>query len=302
MDVRELVGNGGSLAAPLPITAADHFLGDLAKEVTVALDVEWQKNAVGWWQRRHERERGDEDTLAALEQQSTPLDDSELWDLARLTDARRSPDAAEPYLRELLTRIPRHAGAAYTLGSNLLDRDDEKGITLIETAIDIDPEAVPPGSRTIAAFLRRQGRTDEAERYEQQARAAEVAQSESKHERESVYRTDSFLPHEADAAALQSLKDALATYPRVKAAWLGRKALKHNPEHPVFVLGFDTGIDWRGSIRAFGIPIPKASRDPLVDELANSLPMPGEAFVVPLHAGNAWLKKKLKKVAGARIH
>jgi hypothetical protein len=29
--------------------------------------------------------------------------------------------------------------------------------------------------------------------------------------------------------------------------------------------------------------------------------MPGEAFVVPLHADNAWLKKKLKKVEGARI-
>jgi Zn-dependent protease with chaperone function len=301
MEVRELVGNGGSPSAPLAVTAAEHFLGDLAKEVTVGLDVEWQKHAVGWWQRRHQRERGDEDTLAELEQRTTPLDDAELWDLARLTDARRSPDAAAPHLRELLTRIPRHAGAAYTLGYNLLARGDEGGIGLIETAIDIDPEAIPPGCRTIAAFLHRQGRTDEAERYEQRARDAEAAQAESQHERESVYRTDSFLPHEADDDALQSLKEALATYPRVKAAWLARKALKHSPEHPVFVLGFDTGIDWRRSIRAAGIPIPQGERDPLVDELASSLPMPGEAFVVPLHADNAWLKKKLKKVEGARI-
>jgi hypothetical protein len=47
--------------------------------------------------------------------------------------------------------------------------------------------------------------------------------------------------------------------------------------------------------------LPKAPPDPLVDELANTLPMPGEGFIVPLHANNAWLKKKLKKVARAEV-
>lgn len=301
VDVGDLVGNGGSPAAPIPVTAAEHFLGPLASEVTVAFDVEWQRTAATWWEERHERERGEEDALADLEQRRESLDNPELWELARLTDARRGADAAEPYLRQLLSRMPRHAAAAYTLGCNLLDRDDEEGIDLIETAIDVDPDAVPPGSRTIAAFLHRQGRTEEATRYEERAAKAHAVQQEAAHEHESVYKTDSFLPHEVNAEALKSLTDELAKHPRVKRAWLARKALKHKPENPVFVLGVDTGIDWRRSFRAAGIPLPKAPPDPLVDELANTLPMPGEGFIVPLHANNAWLKKKLKKVAGGRI-
>jgi Zn-dependent protease with chaperone function len=302
VDVRDLVGNGGSAAQPIPVTAADHFLGPLAGELTVALDEEWQRNTAAWWQQRHERERSEEETLASLDQRRASLDDSELWELARLTDSRRSPEVAEPYLRELLTRIPRHAAAAYTLGYNLLADDKEEGVALIETAMDIDPAAIAPGSRTIGSFLHREGRTDEALRYMDRALKAETAQAESSHERDSVYRTDSFLPHEMDPATLTSITGALARHPRIRRVWLARKAVKHNPENPVFVLGIDTGIDWRGLIRAGGIPLPRSEREPLVDELATNLPFPGEAFVVPLNEENGWLKKKLKKVARAAVY
>ena len=300
VDVRGLVDET-SRAAPLQTTAAEHFLGPLASDVTVDLDVQWQRNAAEWWEERHEQERGDEDALADLESRRASLDDKELWELAELTDSRRGPEAAEPYLRELLGRVPRHAGAAYTLGYHLLERDDEEGIGYIETAIEVDPKAIPPGSRVIASFLRRQGRTDEAERYEQRAKKAQATQEEAAHERASVYKVDSFLPHEVSAEALRRITDELARHPRVKRAWLVRKALKHDPESPIFVLGVDTGIDWRGAFRAAGIPLPKAPPDPLVDELARTLPFPGEAFVVPLHAGNKWLKGRLKQVGGGRI-
>src|SRR5688572_926563 len=301
VDVRDLIGNGGSPAAPLELTAAEHFLGPLATELTVAFDVEWQRNAARWWQDRHERERGEENELAELEQRRETLDDAELWELARLCDARRGADVAEPHLRELLRRIPRHAAAAYTLGYNLLDRDDPEGVGLIETAIDRDRAATAPGSRVIASFLHRQGHADEAERYEARAAKAEAAQAEAQHERESVYKQDSFLPHALEPADLSALTTELAKHRRVKRAWLARKGLKHNPDSPVFVLGIDKGFDWRAYLRSNGFSVAKAAPDPLVDELASTLPFPGEAFVVPLHAENAWLKKKLKKVPGAGV-
>jgi Zn-dependent protease with chaperone function len=300
VDVAELIGDAETAAAPIAVTAADHFLGPLAGEFTVGFDVEWQRNASRWWADRHERERGEEAALTELEHKDA-LDDGELWELARLTDARRGAEAAEPYLRELLRRIPRHAAAAYTLGYNLLDRDDAEGIGLIELAIDIDPNAMGPGSRVIAAHLHRQGKSNEAEHYDARASQAEAAHAEAERERESVYRQDTFRPHQLEPGDLASLTGELAKYPRVKRAWLARKDLKHKPEQPVFVLGIDTGFDWRGIVREIGIPIAKGERDPLVDQLASSLPFPGEAFVVPLNRQNAWLAKKLKKVAGAEI-
>ncbi|HJR64940.1 MAG TPA: M48 family metallopeptidase [Gemmatimonadaceae bacterium] len=301
VDVRDLIGNSGATGAPLGVTAADHFLGPLANELTVAFDVEWQRNAASWWRDRHQRERGAEDELAQLEQRRETLDDAELWQLAHLTDTRRGADAAEPYLRELLRRIPRHAAAAYTLGYNLLDRDDAEGVGLIEMAIERDANATAPGSRVIASYLHRQGKIEEAERYEARAALAEAAQAEAEHERESVYRKDAFLPHALEPAELSTLTAELAKHPRVKRAWLVRKDLKHNPDSPVFVLGIDKGFDWRAYLRAKGIDVDKAGPDPLVDELASTLPFPGEAFIVPLHAENAWLKTALRKVPGARV-
>ena len=301
VSVPELVGDGGPPAAPIEVTAADHFLGPLSTEMTGHFDVEWQRGASRWWRDRHERERSEEETLAALEQRKDALDDGDLWELARLTDSRRGADAAEPHFRELLRRIPRHAAAAYALGYNLLDRDEAEGVGLIQLAIDIDPDAMAPGSRVIAAYLHRQGKSREASEYEARAAKAETARAEGERERESVYRQDDFLPHQLEPEQLAALTNELAKYPRVKRAWLARKTLKHNPENPVYVLGIDTGFDWRTIVRHVGIPLAKGERDPLVDELANALPFPGEAFVVPLHSDNAWLAKKLRKVAGADL-
>ncbi len=300
VDVRELVGNGGSPAAPIEVTAAEHFLGPLASELTVSFDVKWQRSAATWWEERHQHERAEEHELDTLEQRRDALEDADLWRLAHLTDSRRGAEAADPYLRELLRRVPRHAAAAYTLGYNLLDRDDAEGIPLIELAIDRDASAAAPGSRVIAAYFHRQGRRDEAERYEARASKAEAVQAEAERERESVYKTDLFLPHQLETTKLDALLTELTKRPRVKSAWLARKELKHHPENPVFVLGIDTGFDWRGLVREIGIPVKKAP-DPLVDELANALPFPGEAFVVPLHRENAWLAKMLKKVTGSKI-
>ena len=304
VDVRQLADKAASAASPIAVTAAEHYLGGVASSLTRELDAQWRNDASQWWSERHERESAQEAELADLEQRHSSLNDEELWNLARLAEARKGPDAAEPYLRALLTRTPRHAAASYTLGYNLLARDEEQGegVGLIETAMDIDSEAIGPGSRTIAAWLRRRGRTDEAERYESRAAEADVIQGESAHERDSVYRADTFLPHEVDAATLATLTAALAKQPRVKGAWLVRKTVKHMPERPLYVLGFDPGFDWRGSLRAGGLPIPKAEDDGYPQALANLLPLPGEAFVVPLHAENAWLRKKMKKVAGAKIY
>jgi Zn-dependent protease with chaperone function len=302
VDVRQLTETTASAASPIAVTAAEHYLGGVASSVTRELDARWRNDASSWWAERHEAERAQEAQLTDLEQRHASLNDEDLWNLARLADARKGAEAAESYLRELLTRTPRHAAASYTLGYNLLASDDEEGVGLIETAMDIDPEAIGPGSRTIAGWLRHRGRTDEATRYELRAAEAEVIQAESARERDSVYRTDTFTPHEVDDATLAPLRAALAKQPRIKAAWLVRKTVKHMPERPLYVLGFDPGFDWRGSLRAGGLPIAKTPDDGYPQALANLLPLPGEAFVVPLHAENAWLRKKMKKVAGAKIY
>ena len=296
VDIERELQTAETAAAPIEETAAEHFLGPLAIEATKTFDVAWRENAFESWQQRHQHELREEARLTELEQRHTALDDADLWDLARLLDARRGADAAEPYLRHLLTRSPRHAAASYTLGYNLLARDDEAGIPYIETAMAVDPDAIPPGSRTIAAFLRRHGRIDEAVQYETRADEEETVQQAAAKERESVSRTDSMSAHEVDDAALDALRASLARFDRIKAAWLVRKVVTHRPDQPLYVLGVDLGPDRKSWLRAHGISVGEKERDPLIQALANTLPFPGEAFVVPLNAENAWLRKKMKKI------
>ena len=300
VDVNDILHNGGAPAAALDVTAAEYFLGDLAATVTAELDSQWRQNASTWWLERHEHERAEDARLNDLTKRQASLDDEELWELARLTNARRDASAAEPLFRDVIRRVPNHASALYLLGHALLTRGDEEGVPLIERAMEIDRDAIGPGSRIIAEFLRRQHRAAEAERYEIQASDSDLVQQAAALERESVLRKDVMLPHGLDAGAIDPLVTALAGHPRVKAAWLARKEVKHEVDRPLFVLGLDTGINWRSSFRASGIPMGKGQKDVLVDELARTLPFPGEAFVVPLYE-NPWLKKKLKKVPGARI-
>ena len=297
----ELLEDDG-VAAPIGETAAEHFLGRLATEATAAFDAQWQENASESWRRTHEQELRQEAQLTELEQRSDALNDDELWELARLTDARRGADAAERYLRELLTRNARHAAASYMLGYNLLARDDEEGVRHIETAMDVDPDAISPGSRTIAAWLRRRDRMEEAQRYLKQAEDQELLQAAAAKERESVNRKDTFAPHGVNESALTELRTALARFDRIKAAWLVRKVVTHRPESPLYVLGVDFGTSWKASLRASGIPVGDDGPDPLIQSLANTLPFPGEAFVVPLNAENAWVRKKMKAIAGAKFY
>ncbi len=302
VDIERDLKTDEAVAGPIEETAAEHFLGPLALEATESFDDEWQQNALESWQQRHEEEVREEARLNDLEQRHDALDDAELWDLARLIDARRGADAAEPYLRKVLTRVPRHAAASYALGYNLLAADNEEGIRHIETAMEVDPDAIPPGSRTIAAFLRRRARVEDAVRYETRAEEQETIQMAAGKERESVSRKDSMIAHEVDDAVLDGLRAALSRFDRIKAAWLVRKVVTHRPEHPLYVLGVDLGPDRKSWLRAHGIPVGEKERDPLIQALANTLPFPGEAFVVPLNAENAWLKKKMKRIANARFY
>ena len=301
VSIEQAMGNGSAPSTAVHESAAEHFLGDLAPRITAELNGRWKGRSSARWREQHERERREEARLAELAERRGSLEDGELWELADLTDSRRGPAEAEPLLRELLARNPRHAAAAYSLGYNLLQADDAEGIGLIETAMEVDPQAIAPGSRLIAAFHDRQGQTSDAERYQERAATARAIEAESAHERDAVYRSDSFLPHELDGAALAGIRGVLASHPRVKRAWVARKAVKHKPEQPVFVLGFDTGFDWRLIPRAFGIRL-SAPRDPLVDALASTVPFPGEGFVVNLHSNNAWLKRKLKQVTGSEVY
>jgi Zn-dependent protease with chaperone function len=302
VDVDELLITGGSPAEPLETTAAEYFLGNLATEATNAFDAVWRQRAEEWWRERHERERAEEATLAALEQRTDALGDDELWELAHLTDSRRGADAAEPHYRELLTRIPTHAGASYALGINLLRRDDAEGIAHIERAIAVDADATAPGSRTIAHWLRHVGRGDEAELYEARAAEADTIKAEAAHERDGVYRQDSFLPHALDDVELAEVRTALARFSHeLKRAWLVRKAVKHHPDRGVFVIGVELGSSVRAFLNARGFPV---DDDPTtgqyVQAIADAVHIP--CFVVPLRGENAWVRKKIKQVAGAMIY
>ncbi|WP_367870271.1 M48 family metalloprotease [Luteolibacter sp. Populi] len=138
----------------------------------------------------------------------------------------------------LLERRPDHSGALYLRGCHLAEKGDLESAAYLERAA-ADPTIASRAFETLARFHSRLGNVAEidtlkerAEQHQRELRAALV-------ERSKVCPQDSFLPHDLGESELERLREALATEPAVRRAWLGAKHVTHFPGWKLLVLVVD---------------------------------------------------------------
>jgi len=139
-------------------------------------------------------------------------------------------------------------------------------------------------------YWSRQGRPEEVrsarERTERWGRLAEAADAE----RRDFGPDDWALPHGLDDTTLDGLRATLARFPEIHEAWLVRKAIRHFPEDPFFVLALRAG--------------PRLTRcreeqtRELVRKLGPELRLPGATHLVP-SAGKP--PRRVRDTPGSRV-
>jgi Zn-dependent protease with chaperone function len=287
---------GEEPALPEPLTgesAADRYFGPALPELIERLEQEWSAGIALAWQERYQEAQQQRERLAALEEKSQeePLDAGEALERALLTESLSGDEAALPLYHAALEIEPENATASFHLGRLLLDREDPAGVERIEAAMAGDEDFTLPGLQMLAAFWHSKGEEDRARACWERAQSEISRFQEGRKERDAFQSSDPVLEHGLPAEAVSALADQLRQIPEVAAAYLARKETRFFPEQPLYVLA----VRYKARFRT------QAYHTRQNEYLANTLQLPGEAFVASLSLLSWSTRRRIRKLPGSRI-
>lgn len=279
---------------PVETSAGEALLGPALPALARALDESWRRGIEEWWTRRHAHVAQSTARLAALDAdaQGALLPPARAFEQARLREELEGAARAEPLYTRLVEREPGHVGARFALGRILLERDEEAGLAHLEEAAKRSDAAILPACELAWRHLRRTGSDAEALRWRERALARQAVVDGAEAERAQLRLDGRYLPHGLEPEAVAALREALAAHPKVRRAWLVRRDVAFEPERPLFALG----VVQRRSLLGRK---PKAMA--LQQQLADSVPLPGAAFVLVLNHRRAKERRIFTSVAGSQI-
>jgi Zn-dependent protease with chaperone function len=283
------------LPEPITSSAADTLLGPTLEGLRRELDERWRSTVKQWWTKRHQYANESRVRLAALEHkaESDSLSEDEHWDRARFTEEFASSDTAMALYVQLLERNPYHVGALWRRGQLLLSQDDPQGIDQLSAAARIDPKLEQPACAAVVGFHRRHGREIEAKEYERRYWELSEQGELARRERTNVRSTDRFLGHGLDATAIAIFARKLEQVGGVRRALLVRKALRYQPERPLYVLGVVSDAPWWR-------PMSRTAEKELVTRISRECQAPGDTLIVSLRLNSAF-HRPLRRVRGSEI-
>ena len=281
-----LSGLGATPRVPTPParTAGDVWLGTQMPDIARRLDEQWLAAQGEGWRRERDERRESRERLAALERITAPTP-AQLHEKASLVESLDGVEAALPLYERAADAG--HAGAALAVGGILLERDDDRGIELIERAVAGDASLGEEGNRRIAEFLESRGRLVEAHRYATLAQAAATRATIAAAERRELSAVDRFGAHGLDQPALERILASLARTAEIHAAFLVRKELRHS-----------AGTQLILAVEANGAP--PSLRDRLLAE--RIIPEEADSDIVMLGRLDASLRQALGAVPQAGIY
>lgn len=295
-DRLKAIGVEPHVPEPIVSSAAEVLLGATVESVRRELDERWRSSVKQWWGKRHQYASESRLRLAALERkaQSEPLVEGEEWDRARLTQEFGSSDVAMTLYERVLGHNPQHAGALWRRGQLLLARDDPQGIEQLSAAARIDPKLEQQACAAVVGFHRRHGREVEAREYERRYWELSEQGVLARRERAVIRSSDRMLAHGLDVSAVASCAQSLRHVPGLKRALLVRKAVKYQPERPLFVLGVVSDVPWWK-------PASPAAEKEFVARVGRECALPGSTVVVSLVLSSRF-RRPLHRVRGSEIY
>jgi Zn-dependent protease with chaperone function len=277
-------------------SAADALLGAELPNLRNCLDQFWQKEVQENWKARHAKAAALNERLVALDQ-AVPLDSSDtdaLWDRAHaLMDLKGDKDA-EPLLREILVRQPKHVAANFHLGRILLDRGAEEGCQYVEKSVVEEPTLEPQACVVLREHFRRSGRPDQVRKTEARLDRYEAQLAQSRAERCEVTPSDTLIPHELSESELGAVRIGLAQEPELAEAWLARKQLRFFPQQKLFVLCAARKRPW------YSFSETAADRK-LIMRLSNQVQLPGRTLVFTPNGDYRALARKVRQVPDSAV-
>jgi Zn-dependent protease with chaperone function len=291
------LGAKATLPGALSATAAETLLGTFGATLESEFDRFWRENVQDWWRGRHQFVTESRSRLAELEATAatTELSVDDALKRATLTEELMDGAAARPLYEAVLQRAPENAEALFAVGRLKLASDDDAGIELLQRASKLDQACAQACAVQIVEYLRRHGRNAEARSHIDDLAQAGQRDDLARRERAQLLTSDTLLPHELPAEAVQAIVEKLRTFPEVRCAWLLRKQTRHYAHVPLYVLGVRRKTGW------WKLESSQAQQK-LVNALCADLQFPGETLVLCLDGDNKKFRSRFKKTPGGEIY
>jgi len=285
------------MPSPVATTAADQYLGRMVAHFTRHFDADWHEQVAETWQERHVEAQEAQQALGRLKQKSvrSGLTLEETWTLFQLMADYRGDSTGTPLLEQMLERDPDEPRANYALGQILLKTDNPRGVTLLERAMDQEPDSTIPACDLIYYFLKRTGKFSEAVEYRRRSDEYRDLLIDARKERSTITAKDKLVHHGLAPEFVQPLRTQIAQYPQIAEAYLVRKQCRHLPHKPLYILG----ITPKRAI--FNLDRIAEHKD-MHEDLAASLSLPGEARLVLLAGRHRALARVLRGMTSALIY
>lgn len=284
------------LVPPLQATAAEHYLGGLARQRLVAWEQRWTRdNAAPWKEAHAERKKAREalNALVARDLAGETLTKDELYDAAFAIQRLDSLEAAIPYLERVIAIDPSHAAAHYLLGEALIAQRDARGAELVRRAMDLEPAAIPHGNALLRRFHADVGDRDAVARVDAAATADFKKYEEVRTEVLTVDSSVQLGPISFSADERKKLLEA-ARVPGVGALHLARRLTKHATSKPVVVVLVEPKSKLRTALGK--------ARAEMAEKVADVLQLPTkECFVVGYDDSTSWLVRRIRKAGGVLV-
>jgi Zn-dependent protease with chaperone function len=213
------------------------LLGDSRPRISSVANATWKAVVIEGWRREHAAAK-----RAQEKRQKVPTSgpagngcDGE-WEDLQVEIQQAHPQAAVGMLDEFLARRPDHALAHYMLGRLLLEQDDARASQHLETAMSRDSDFIAPGLAMLLEYYRELGRDEDADPIRRRLLEHAQVLTAARHERLTVSRRDRFEPHDLSDEQVHTLGRVLYRYPRIRAAWIVRKQVRHLTDKPGYVL------------------------------------------------------------------
>ena len=290
--LERLAALGQAAAVPVPptITAAEAWFGPGLPVLAAELDTVWAFERQEFWQERHQflsTQQARLRELAARCEAGETLSPDEAWEYADLTEDHASPADALPLFRSLFDDAEHGLGARFAAGRILTAQDDPVGLALLDEVMERLPAARASGLVLQQAYHQRRGDKDAARRLQAETLRHADRNDAAEAERNTLSRTDNFLPHGLGEEELVGLRTSLATFgDQIKRAWLLRKELTQFIEHPLYVLVVE---------HKSGRSVAENTSTVLINRVVETVKLPGQGFIVPLTKATDWLDAPIRR-------
>lgn len=279
---------------PLPEEpAALTLFGSKLKDHIAILESMWRKSVRPGWDDRYKAVLDDRTEMSALQTsaRTQPLKADDEFRLAQLVESSQGGDWALPRYRAVLERAPNHAGALFAAARLMLQRSDDRGIDLLDRAIQAEPGITMTACGLAIGYLRDQHRTEDAQRFERMRNARYDAEQAALQDVWNINALDAYVKHDLAAAQLRELSRQLIQVGEVRAAYLAMKPSSRLPDLRVYVLAVERAARLRLTDNSSAF----------MRRLDEHTDLPGRTMLVLLDSDTKALGEVLKGIPGSLV-